>query len=50
MEKEYVFEFPGTKEDFMENLKTFRHYISFTDEEFYYFEDYIRENYTGQII
>lgn len=50
MEKEYVFEFPGTKEDFMENLKAFPHNTSFDGEAFYYFEDYIRENYTGQII
>lgn len=49
MEKEYVFEFPGTKEDFMENLKSFRHYISFTDEEFYYFEDYIVKIVNGKL-
>ncbi len=49
MEEEYVFEFSGTKEDFMEKLKSFPHNISFTGEEFYYFEDYIVKIANGEL-
>ena len=49
MEKEYVFEFPGTKEDFMENLKAFPHNTSFDGEAFYYFEDYIVKIANGEL-
>ena len=41
MSKEYVFEFPGTKEDFMNSLNRFSHNASYFSGTFYYFDDYI---------
>ncbi len=41
MSKEYMFEFSGTKEDFMDSLKRFSHNASYSSGTFYYFDDYI---------
>ena len=41
MSKEYMFEFPGTKEDFMNSLNRFSHNASYSSGTFYYFDDYI---------
>ena len=41
MSKEYVFEFPGTREDFMTSLNRFSRNSSYSDGTFYYFDDYI---------
>ena len=41
MSKEYMFEFPGTKEDFMNSLNRFSHSASYSGGKFYYFDDYI---------
>lgn len=41
MKKEYVFEFSGTKEDFLDVLNPFQHTTSLSDDEFYYFDDFI---------
>lgn len=41
MSKEYMFEFPGTKEDFMNSLNRFSHNASYSSGIFYYFDDYI---------
>ena len=41
MSKEYVFEFPGTKEDFLNSLNRFSHNASYSSGTFYYFDDYI---------
>ena len=41
MSKEYMFEFPGTKEDFMNSLNQFSHNASYSSGTFYYFDDYI---------
>ena len=41
MSKEYVFEFPGTKEDFLNCLNRFSHNASYSSGTFYYFDDYI---------
>lgn len=41
MSKEYMFEFPGTKEDFMTSLNRFSHNASYSSGKFYYFDDYI---------
>lgn len=41
MAKEYVFEFSGTKEDFLNHLKRFHHNVSYSGGSFYYFDDYI---------
>ena len=43
MSKEYVFEFPGTKEDFINILNRFNHNASYSSGTFYYFDDYIVE-------
>ena len=41
MPKEYIFEFPGTKEEFLDNLNRFEHNESYSGNKFYYFDDYI---------
>ena len=41
MPKEYIFEFPGTKEEFLNNLNRFEHNESYSGNKFYYFDDYI---------
>ena len=41
MSKEYMFEFPGTKEDFMNSLNRFSHNASYSSGTFYYSDDYI---------
>ena len=41
MSKEYIFEFTGTKEDFMNSLNRFSHNDSYSGGTFYYFDDYI---------
>ncbi len=43
MSKEYVFEFSGTKEDFLNRLNRFSHNDSNSSGTFYYFDDYIVE-------
>ena len=43
MSKEYMFEFPGTKEDFLNRLNRFSHTASYSSGKFYYFDDYIVE-------
>lgn len=42
-EKEYIFEFDGSKNDFCEQLKQYRMY------DYYYFDDYIVDNRTETI-
>ena len=41
MSKEYIFEFPGTKEEFLNNLNRFTHNEAYSGDRFYYFDDYI---------
>lgn len=41
MSKEYMFEFPGTRKDFMNTLNRFSHNDSYSSGTFYYFDDYI---------
>lgn len=41
MSKEYIFEFPGTKEDLLNILNRFRHADSYSGGTYYYFDDYI---------
>ena len=41
MSKEYMFEFPGTKKDFMNTLNRFSHNTSCSSGIFYYFDNYI---------
>lgn len=41
MSKEYLFEFPGTKEDFLNRLDRFPHNDSYSGSTFYYFDDYM---------
>ena len=41
MSKEYTFEFPGTKEEFLNNLNRFAHNEAYSGDKFYYFGDYI---------
>lgn len=41
MSKEYMFEFPGTKEDLLNRLKRLNHNASYSSGTFYYFDDYI---------
>ena len=41
MSKEYMFDFPGTREDFMNTLNRFSHNDSYSSGTFYYFDDYI---------
>ena len=41
MSKEYIFEFTGTKEDFINTLNRFNHNTSYSNGTFYYFDDYI---------
>ena len=41
MSKEYMFEFPGTKEDLMNSLDRFSHHASNSRGTFYYFGDFI---------
>ena len=41
MSQEYIFEFAGTKEDFMNILKRVSHNASYSCGTFYYFDDYI---------
>lgn len=41
MSKEYIFEFSGTKEDFLNSLNRFNHNSSYSGDTFYYFHDYI---------
>ena len=41
MSKEYIFEFPGTKEEFLNNLNRFAHNEAYSGDKFYYFGDYI---------
>lgn len=41
MSKEYMFEFTGTKEDFINILNRFSHNASYSNGTFYYFDDYI---------
>ena len=42
-EKEYVFEFSGTKEEFLNNLNRFSHDTTCSRGTFYYLDDYIVE-------
>ena len=39
--KKYVFEFIGEKEDFLNVLNSYPHNTSYSDDIFYYFDDYI---------
>lgn len=41
MSKEYIFEFPGTREDLLNSLNRFSHTASYSSDTFYYFDDYI---------
>lgn len=41
MSKEYMFEFPGTKEDLLNRLNRLSHNASYSSGTFYYFDDYI---------
>lgn len=41
MSKEYIFEFPGTKEEFLNKLNRFTHNEAYSGNRFYYFDDYI---------
>ena len=41
MAKAYIFEFSGTKEDFLNSLNRFSHNTSYSGDTFYYFHDYI---------
>ena len=41
MSKEYMFEFAGTKEDFINILDRFSHNSSYSSGTFYYFDDFI---------
>lgn len=41
MPKEYVFRFPGTKEDFLNSLNRYSHDTSYSGGTFIYFDDYI---------
>ena len=41
MPKVYVFEFRGTKEEFLNNLNQFRNNTTYADGTFYYLDDYI---------
>ena len=41
MPQEYIFEFSGTKEDFLNNLNRFGHNASYSDGTCYYLDDYI---------
>ena len=41
MAKEYIFEFSGTKKDFLNSLNRFNHNVSYSSGTFYYFDDYI---------
>lgn len=41
MSKEYMFEFAGTKEDFMNSLNRFSHDTSYSSGTFCYFDNYI---------
>lgn len=41
MSKAYIFEFSGTKEDFLNSLNRFSHNTSYSGDTFYYFHDYI---------
>lgn len=50
MAKEYVFEFSGTKEDFLNGLNRFSHDTSYSGDTFYYFHDYIIINKIGDEI
>ncbi|MBR2342856.1 MAG: hypothetical protein IKA64_01220 [Clostridia bacterium] len=43
MSKKYMFEFAGTKKDFINNLNRFSHNDSYSGGTFYYFDDYIVE-------
>ena len=49
MEKEYVFDFIGTKEDFLNTLNLYHHNTSYNGNEFYYFDDYIVKICNGVI-
>ena len=41
MSQEYVFEFSGTKKDFLNSLNQFSHNYIYSSATFYYFDDYI---------
>ena len=41
MSKEYIFEFYGTREDFLNNLNCVSHNASYSDDIFCCFDDYI---------
>lgn len=41
MPKEYVFQFPGTKEDFINTVKRISHNAVCSNGEYYHFDDYI---------
>ena len=41
MSKEYMFEFPGTTEAFINSLKRYNHNDSYSGGAYYYFDDYI---------
>ncbi len=43
MQKEYVFEFLGTKEAFLNKMDTYPHNVSFNGDKYYYFDDFIVE-------
>lgn len=49
MSKEYVFEFPGTKEDFLNSLNRFSHHASYSGATIYYFDAYIVKLIGGEI-
>ena len=41
MPQEYIFEFSGTKADFLNHLKSLHQGCTYSDDTFYYFDDYI---------
>lgn len=41
MQREYMFEFSGSKEDFLNVLNRFSNNISYSGDSFYYFDDFI---------
>lgn len=41
MQKEYTFEFMGTKEEFFNSMNSYHNNTSYNGDKFYYFDDYI---------
>ena len=41
MQKEYIFEFLGTKNEFLEALNSYPNNLSYNEEKYYYFDDFI---------